>query len=110
LALAPGRSQLLGYPNFGTLSLVPKMADHPKRWSVFARSGRKARPFAEKDLADMRTFAREHLKLADPQAWDWPYISEKLKEARYAFSEQEVKQYFTCPRCWRPVQDCRNPV
>jgi oligopeptidase A len=35
---------------------------------------------------------------ADPQAWDWPYISEKLKEARYAFSEQDVKQYFTAPK------------
>ena len=36
--------------------------------------------------------------LPDPQPWDWPYISEKLKEARYAFSEQEVKQYFTAPK------------
>ena len=46
----------------------------------------------------MRDFAREHLDLADPQPWDWAYISEKLKEARYAFSEQEVKQYFPAPR------------
>ncbi len=55
---------------------------------------KRARPFAEKDLADLRTFAAEHLALTDPQAWDWPYISEKLKEARYAFNEQEVKPYF----------------
>jgi oligopeptidase A len=40
----------------------------------------------------------EHLGLADPQPWDWPYVGEKLKEARYAFSEQEVKQYFTAPK------------
>jgi oligopeptidase A len=49
-------------------------------------------------VADLRAFAAEHLGLADPQPWDWPYISEKLKEARYAFSEQEVKQYFTAPK------------
>jgi oligopeptidase A len=59
---------------------------------------RRARPHAEKDVADLRAFAAEHLGLSNPQAWDWPYISEKLKEARYAFSEQEVKQYFTAPR------------
>jgi oligopeptidase A len=49
-------------------------------------------------VADLRAFAAEHLGLADPQPWDWPYISEKLKEARYAFSEQDVKQYFTAPK------------
>ena len=57
-----------------------------------------ARPYAEKDLADLRPFAASELGLADPQAWDWPYVGEKLKEARYAFSEQEVKQYFTAPK------------
>ena len=49
-------------------------------------------------IADLRAFAAEHLGLANPRAWDWPYISEKLKEARYAFSEQEVKKYFTAPK------------
>jgi oligopeptidase A len=57
----------------------------------------RARTFAEKDLADLRAFAAEHLQLPDPQPWDWPFISEKLKEARYAFNEQEVKQYFPLP-------------
>jgi oligopeptidase A len=46
----------------------------------------------------MRQFAEDHLGLQNPQAWDWPYIGEKLKEARYSFSEQEVKQYFTAPK------------
>ena len=53
---------------------------------------------AEKDVADLRAFAKDELGIADPQPWDWTYISEKLKEARYAFSEQEVKQYFTAPK------------
>ena len=85
-------AKLLGYPNFGSLSLVPKMADSPQKVVDFLRDlARRARPFAEKDLADMREFARQHLSLPDPQAWDWPYVGEKLKEARYAFSEQTVK-------------------
>ena len=99
LALRKEEAQLLGYPDFGTLSLVPKMADTPQAVIHFLQDlAHKARPFAEKDLADLRTFAKEQLSLPDPQAWDWPYVSEKLKEARYAFSEQEVKQYFTFPK------------
>ena len=99
LALRQEEAALLGYPNFGALSLVPKMASSPEVVISFLRDlAQKARPFAERDLADLRNFAREHLNLADPQAWDWPFVGEKLKEARYAFSEQEVKQYFTLPK------------
>lgn len=99
LALRQEEAQLLGYPNFGTLSVVPKMADSPATVIGFLRDlAQKARAFAEQDVADLREFAKTHLGLNDPQAWDWPYVSEKLKEARYAFSEQEVKQYFTAPK------------
>lgn len=99
LALRQEEARLLGYLNFGEVSVVPKMAQSPSEVVAFLRDlARRARPHAEKDVADLRAFAAEHLGLSDPQAWDWPYISEKLKEARYAFSEQEVKQYFTAPR------------
>ena len=99
LALRLEEARLLGYPDFGTVSVVPKMADSTETVITFLRDlARKARPFAEKDLADLRTFAHDALGLADPQPWDWPYVSEKLKDARYAFSEQEVKQYFTAPK------------
>ena len=100
-SLAPrkGGANLLGYANFGEVSVVPKMAQSPAEVVKFLRDlAHKARPYAEKDLADMQAFAATDLGLADPQAWDWPYVSDKLKEARYAFSEQEVKQYFTAPK------------
>ena len=99
LTLRKEEANLLGYANFGEVSVVPKMAQSPAEVVKFLRDlAHKARPYAEKDLADMRAFAATELGLADPQAWDWPYVSEKLKEARYAFSEQEVKQYFTAPK------------
>ncbi|TXH87988.1 MAG: M3 family peptidase [Rhodoferax sp.] len=99
LALRQEEAHLLGYPDFGTVSLVPKMADSTATVISFLRDlARKARPYAEKDVADLRAFAKDSLGLNDPQAWDWPFISEKLKEARYAFSEQELKEYFTAPR------------
>ncbi|MFM8610915.1 MAG: M3 family metallopeptidase [Burkholderiaceae bacterium] len=99
LALRREEAQLLGYRNFAEVSLVPKMAESPEQVIGFLRElAAKARPYAEQDLADMRSFARSELGITDPQAWDWPFIGEKLKEARYAFSEQEVKQYFTAPK------------
>ena len=99
LALKQEESLLLGYANFAQVSLVPKMADSPEQVVTFLRDlAQRARPFAEKDLADMRAFAASDLQLADPQAWDWLYVGEKLKEARYSFSETEVKQYFTAPK------------
>ncbi|RCW75598.1 oligopeptidase A [Pseudorhodoferax soli] len=99
LALRQEEAQLLGYANFGEVSVVAKMADSPAQVVGFLRDlTRRARPYAEKDVADLRAFAAEKLALADPQPWDWSYIGEQLKEARYAFSEQEVKQYFTAPK------------
>ena len=99
LALRLEESRLLGYNNFGEVSVVAKMAKSPAEVITFLRDlAHRARPFAEKDVADLRAFALENLGLIDPQPWDFPYIAERLKETRYSFSEQEVKQYFTAPK------------
>jgi len=99
LQLRQEEAHLLGFKNFAEVSVATKMADSPEKVIAFLRDlSKRARPFAEKDLYDLRKFAAEHLNLQDPQAWDWPYIGEKLKEAQYSFSEQEVKQYFTAPK------------
>lgn len=99
LALRQEEATLLGHRHFADVSLVPKMADTPEQVVEFLRDlARRARPHAERDLQDMRDFAVRELGITEPQAWDWTYIGEKLKEARYAFSEQEVKPYFTAPK------------
>ena len=99
LQLREEEAKLLGYQNYAEVSVATKMADSPAKVIAFLRDlAQRARPYAEKDLADMRQFAADHLDMPNPQAWDWPYIGEKLKEARYSFSEQEVKQYFTAPK------------
>src|SRR5205085_5185376 len=86
---------LLGYANYAEVSLVPKMADSPQQVLAFLEDlARRARPFAEKDANELREFARHELGLDKLEAWDVGYASEKLRVKRYAFSEQEVKQYF----------------
>lgn len=99
LRLREEEARLLGYRNFGEVSVVPKMAESPEQVIKFLRDlAAKAKPYGERDLADLRVFAAEQLGIVDPQPWDWTYVGEKLKEARYAFSEQEVKQYFPAPK------------
>ena len=99
LALRQEESLLLGFNSFGELSLVPKMAESPDHVLAFLRDlARRARPYAQSDVTQMRKFAIEQLGISEPQAWDWPFIAERLKETQYAFSEQEVKPYFTAPK------------
>jgi len=96
LELRREEAGLLGYRNFAEVSLVPKMAESVEQVSVFLRDlAAKAKPFAKKDVAELRDFARRELGLETLESWDVGYASEKLLQARYAFSEQEVKQYFT---------------
>ena len=95
VALRQEEAQLLGYASFAEVSLAPKMASSPAEVMTFLRDlAKRARPFAEKDLAELREFAEG----APLESWDVSYWSEKLKEARYAFSDQAVKQYFTAPK------------
>jgi oligopeptidase A len=96
LELRREEAQLLGYRNYAEVSLVPKMAQSVPQVLDFLRDlANKARPFGERDVADLRAFAARELGLESMEAWDVAYVSEKLLQARYAFSEQEVKEYFT---------------
>jgi len=95
LKLRDEEAKLLDFTSFAHVSLAPKMAESPEHVIEFLEDlARRARPYAEKDLAELRAFAKDELGIADMQAWDVAYASEKLQEKRYAFSAQEVKQYF----------------
>ncbi len=95
LKLRAEEAQMLGFANYAELSLATKMATTPQQVIDFLRElAQRARPFAERDLAELREFAQSQLGLVDLQAWDVGYASEHLRQQRYAFSEQEVKQYF----------------
>jgi len=86
---------LLGYRNFAEVSLVPKMAESPEAVLEFLRDlAVRGKPYAERDMRELSAFARAELGLESLSAWDIAYASERLREARYSFSEQEVKQYF----------------
>ncbi|TFV91849.1 M3 family peptidase [Oxalobacteraceae bacterium OM1] len=99
LKLRDEEAKLLGFKNYAEVSLVPKMAETPQHVIAFLEDlAKRARPFAENDLAELRAFAKKELGLDKLEAWDVAYASEKLREQRYAFSEQELKQYFPEPK------------
>jgi oligopeptidase A len=88
-------AHLLGFNNYCEYSLEPKMAESPQQVLDFLHQlATRARPYAERDLKEVTEFARVELHLDRLEAWDLAYASEKLRVARYAFSDQEVKQYF----------------
>lgn len=98
LALRRQEAKLLGFENFAQLSLATKMAKSPDEVIEFLRSlAKRAKPYALKDAQELREFADQELDLKEPTFWDWTYVSERLKEAKYSFSEQELKAYFPAP-------------
>ena len=112
LALRREKALLLGFSDYGSLSLAPKMAESPAKVVTFLRDlAARARPYAQQDLAELRVFAAQQLQITELQPWDIAFASEKLKEARFSFSEQEVRQYFPpAQSAQRPVQDCGDAV
>ena len=99
LALRAQSAQLLGFKDFAALRLETRMADTSEEVLDFLRKlAARALPYARRDLADLRAFAKDQLDLADLEPWDIAYASEHLRKARYDYSEDEVKQYFTEPR------------
>ena len=96
LALRAEQAALLGFANYAELSLATKMADSPDEVLGFLRDlAARARPHAERDRAELEAFARDHLGLDTLQSWDIPFAADRLRQARYDYSAQEVKRYFT---------------
>ncbi|MDR2711155.1 MAG: M3 family metallopeptidase [Burkholderiales bacterium] len=95
LTLRAEEATLLGYPHYSAVSLVPKMAGSVDEVLTFLGDlAKRARPFAERDLAALKTFARDTLGIEALEPWDVAFASEKMKQRDYAFSDQEVRAYF----------------
>lgn len=94
LKLKQEEARTLGFNNYAELSLATKMADSPKQVTEFLDTlAKRAKPYAERDMQELTAYAAK-LGITDLQAWDIAYVSEKLRQEKYAFSDQEVKQYF----------------
>lgn len=94
LALRSEESRLLGYPHFAHMQLQTRMADSAEQVITFLRDlANRAKPFALKDIEALKIYAKEQLNLESLNPWDYTYVSEQLRQARYAYSDDEIKQY-----------------
>ena len=99
LALRAELAALLGFASYAEYSIATKMAEDAPQVLGFLRDlAARAKPYAQRDRAELEAFARDELALAALEAWDLAFAAEKLKQARYSYSEQDVKQYFTEPK------------
>ena len=102
LSLRAEESKLLGFKHFADLRLQTRMANSDLEVTDFLRQlAQRAKPFAERDLIELKAYAKTELGLSDLEPWDIAFASECLREARYAYSDDDVKQYFTEPRVLR---------
>lgn len=100
LRLRDEEARMLGFANYAALSIAPKMAKSVDEVDSFLCTfANKAKPFALKDWEELCAFAKTELGLMDGlEPWDVPFAAERLKQARYSFSENELKQYFPLPK------------
>ena len=100
LRLRDEEAKMLGFANFAALSLAPKMANTVDEVDRFLTDfAIKSKPYAKRDWDELCAFAKNELGLVDGvEPWDMAFASERLKQSRYAFSENELKQYFPLPK------------
>jgi len=96
LELRQEHARLLQFGDYAQLSLATKMARTPQQVLQFLRDlAKRSRAQAQRELAEMREFAHGQLGIEQLMPWDHRFVAERLRERRFAFSEQEVKRYFT---------------
>ncbi len=99
LALRGEIAQLLGFQTYADYSLTTKMAESPEQVLEFLNDlARQALPQAQEEFVELSTYAQEELGLETLEPWDVAYASEKLREARHAISQEQLRPYFPAPR------------
>jgi oligopeptidase A len=99
LALRHEAAQMLGYTNYAERALATRMAKSTDQVLGFLQDlAERSLPMARQDLEAVRMFAADEFGVNDLEAWDVPYYSEKLRQARYAISQEELKPYFPASR------------
>ena len=99
VALRQEKAALLGYAHYADLSLATRMVGRSEDVLGFLNdlAGR-ALPAGREEISSLQAFAAEELGLDSLEAWDVGYVSEKLRQARYAISDESLKPYFPAPR------------
>ncbi len=106
LSLRHALARLTGFANFAERSLATKMVSRPEQVLDFLHDlTERSRPRAQRELEEVRAYARAQSGADDLQVWDVPYYSERLRRERYALTQEDLKPYFPEPRVLRGLFD-----
>lgn len=95
LAIRHELAQLLGFRNYAERSLATKMAEEPQQVLDFLRDlASRSLALAKEELEEIRAFAREQHGMEALKPWDLSYYAEKLRQDKYAISQEDLKPYF----------------
>jgi len=95
LALKQEMAALLGFEHYAAYSLADKMAESIEQVTSFLRDlSQKSKEMAKNDLKELQNYAEISLNMKKLEAWDIPYVSEKLRQEKYAISQDELKPWF----------------
>ncbi len=109
LNLRQEKAKMLDFDNYAEYSVVSKMADSPDQIVEFLRDlTKKSKPFAIKELKELKTFANNEYAVEELEAWDLAYYSEKLRQNRYEFTQEEVRPYFPVEHVLKGMFDVVN--
>ncbi len=99
IALRQEKARLLGFAHYAELSLATKMVRRPDEVLGFLNdlAGR-ALPAGRAEIEEVRSFAADRLGIQELQAWDVAYAADKLKQERFAISDETLKPYFPAPQ------------
>ena len=95
LALRHELAELLGFNSYADMSLATKMAETPEQvFSFLEDLAAKSKPQAEQELAELTAYAKDKHGVTELAAWDYAYYGEKLKQEKYAISDEVLRPYF----------------
>ncbi len=95
LALRQEMAALLGFDSYADYSLADKMASSVNEVTSFLRDlAQKSKEMAKNDLKELKNYAKDELNIINLEAWDIPYVSEKLRQSKYAISQDDLKPWF----------------
>jgi oligopeptidase A len=95
LSLKQEVAGLLGFSSYAERSLATKMAKSTEQVTLFLRDlAKRSKPQAQDELQEIVDFASEHYAQKELQPWDYTYYGEKLKQQKYAISDEELRPYF----------------
>lgn len=99
LALRHELAQLLGFDNYAGYSLATKMATEPSQVIEFLEDlAKRTRPVAQKEFSELQAYAQAEFGIDQLNAWDVGFYAEKLRQHRFAISQEELRPFFPVER------------